>query len=190
MKKYLVLILVLSNFVFSEEPLPSIYENITLYSSTLDDVKKQFGETSRVKVPFGHHDYGLCYTSSSGVTALFSSGPMGRNDIVTGIQIRSNSTGLTCKNMTQELSHCLDALCLGNNQDEVEAKLNKKFKDTTTKSGSKVIGYEYTHKLTEEERKKHQLPTDINTAYVAHNIWGIFSPEGATALGLIKFWTF
>lgn len=107
MYKFILVVLLFPLSAFAGVELPSEYAGITIYQSRVDDVIKHFGESRPQPIPDGHHEEGYCYRSNEGVSAVFSSGPMGDNDAITQISIHSGDTGMKCSSTAVNLPRCL-----------------------------------------------------------------------------------
>ena len=182
------LILVCIPFLaIASDPLPSSYHGIVLLQSTLEEVKSKFGAADLFEIPYGHHQYGYCYKAESGVAVIFSSSSEGDNGIIREIQIRNITAGFTCAETDYDLRPCIGQFCLGISQPEIEAIIGKPLTETTTGSGSKVAGFQFNRKLSQEEQKVlNPAPGSIN-ANIYNNIWANFNESGAFALGIVKF---
>ena len=180
-------IFILSAALIAKEPLPFEYSEIEIFKSTIDDVLSVFGNAKKQEIPYGHHDQGYCYASENGVYAVFSSGPMGGQNIITRISIQSAPYGLECTPIAQELPYCLGGFCLGISKHDSEVLLDTQLEQTTDGSGSYVQSNWTKRKLTESEKEKMNLPGDIDQADVKHNIFFQFKDNQATQIGIIKY---
>ena len=190
MHRILMLCLLLPAWSFAYVKLPSEYVGITVYQSTIDDVSKRLGESKLQNLPYGHHENGYCYVSKSGIYAVFSSGIMGGEGIITRMSIHSDKPDLECSKSKLELPACIGDYCLGLSKQKYDRILDYTLELTNDGSNSYVRSLWLTRDLTVKERLKLNLPDKMIKADITNNIWFKFSVEKAIEIGVIKFETY
>ncbi|HHF0559223.1 TPA: hypothetical protein ACPHT1_003353 [Vibrio antiquarius] len=190
MYRILFLFLLLPLWSFAAVDLPSDYVGIEIYQSTIDDVSKKLGKSQLQSIPYGDHENGYCYVSDNGIYAVFSSGPMGAQSIITRMSIHLDNPGLKCSPSKLELPTCIGELCLGVSKNESESLLRGVLDLTNDGSNSYVKSFWLTRELTEEEKQKLNLSEEMTVADITNNIWFKFVNEEAIEIGVIKFETY
>lgn len=104
------------------QTLISEYNGIVLNESKGEDVIKLYGETKYFEIPFGHHEFGRCYSSGNGITILFSD-KLGSE--TNNVMITSDFYSENCLNIEQKLSNCIERFCLGISKEELVKLLGR-----------------------------------------------------------------
>ncbi|EPY0995293.1 TPA: hypothetical protein ACGU7N_004426, partial [Vibrio vulnificus] len=190
MYRILFLFLLLPLWSVAAVNLPSDYVGIEIYQSTIDDVSKKLGKSQFQSIPYGHHENGYCYVSDNGIYAVFSSGPMGAQSIITRMSIHLDNPGLKCSPSKLELPTCIGEFCLGVSKNKSESLLGGVLDLTNDGSNSYVKSFWLTRELTEEEKQKLNLSEEMTVADITNNIWFKFVNEEAIEIGVIKFETY
>ncbi|HFQ5259259.1 TPA: hypothetical protein ACGUXQ_004472 [Vibrio vulnificus] len=190
MYRILLLFLLLPLWSVAAVNLPSDYVGIEIYQSTIDDVSKKLGKSQLQNIPYGHHENGYCYVSDNGIYAVFSSGLMGAQSIITRMSIHLDNPGLKCSSSKLELPTCIGQFCLGISKDKSESLLGGALDITNDGSNSYVKSFWLTRTLSEDEKQKLNLSEEMTVADITNNIWFKFVNEEATEIGVIKFETY
>ncbi|MGL0870687.1 hypothetical protein [Vibrio vulnificus] len=190
MYRILFLFLLLPLWSVAAVNLPSDYVGIEIYQSTIDDVSKKLGKSQFQSIPYGHHENGYCYVSDNGIYAVFSSGPMGSQSIITRMSIHLDNPGLKCSPSKLELPTCIGEFCLGVSKNKSESLLGGVLDLTNDGSNSYVKSFWLTRELAEEEKQKLNLSEEMTVADITNNIWFKFVNEEAIEIGVIKFETY
>ncbi|HDY7590196.1 TPA: hypothetical protein RQJ60_004473, partial [Vibrio vulnificus] len=156
----------------------------------IDDVSKKLGKSQLQNIPYGHYENGYCYVSDNGIYAVFSSGLMGAQSIITRMSIHLDNPGLKCSSSKLELPTCIGQFCLGISRDKSESLLGGGLDITNDGSNSYVKSFWLTRTLSEDEKQKLNLSEEMTVADITNNIWFKFVNEEATEIGVIKFETY
>ena len=186
MKRILFLLLITTNVVASEK-YPSNFLGVDLLETTIFDVQDRFGNTKLSELPRGHHDKGLCYLNN-GISVVFSTGPMGGNELITGIRLSNSTPEIDCLKVKIEIPSCINHLCLEQTQEEFESKVGKEFTKTTD-GNSYVTSNQYQRDMTPLELEKNPYSKDYPYFDVSHNLWFMISSNKISTIGIYKFET-